>query len=101
MRSGVFRNFDTVIVNHDFELKKVLYFFLKIDHFNFFLMEHFVKVNKLSDSIWVFLELEVNVSDLSGKRLSSFEDLLRNGSDKCFIFLLIQFLDFGFEILYS
>jgi hypothetical protein len=86
-------------MDHELELEKVFDFFLEVAQFDFFLMENFVKVDELSDGFWVFLELKVNVSDFTGKRLSPFKDFLGNRCDKCLVLIFVHFLDFGLEVL--
>jgi hypothetical protein len=97
--SGILGHFYSVFVDHYLKFKKVFDFFLEVSQFDFFLMENSVKVDEFSDSFRVFLELEVNVSDLAGKGLSPFENFLGNRCDEGLVLFFVHFLDFGFEIL--
>ncbi len=79
MSPWVLGDFNPVAMDHDLKFKKVLNFFLKFNELRSLIMKGSVEVNKLPDSFRVFFELEINVSDLAGKGLGSFKDLLGNG----------------------
>lgn len=99
MGSGILGHFDSVFVDHYLKFKKVFDFFLEVAQFYFFLMENSVKVDEFSYGFGIFLELEINVSDFAGKRLSPFEHFLGNRCDEGLVLFFVHFLDFGLEIL--
>lgn len=63
-------------------------------------MKDSVEIDELPDGFGIFLKLEVDVSSLAGEGLGSFEDLLGDGGDESFVLLLVEFFDFGLEIVY-
>jgi hypothetical protein len=61
-------------------------------------MKDSVEVDELPDSFGVVFELEVDVSNLTGEGLGSFEDLSGNSSDEGFVLFFVKFLDLCLEI---